>query len=307
MDLIKDDEIILADEKLAKNILNSKVDLLEYRAAKTYLLSKLSLDEYAKTLLYIAHKECSKVCSAEQGDLIIAESLELLDELDRDININVMRLREWYSFHFPELSDIISEGKEFVEQVIRVGNRKDYVLNKNLEDDKIYEIAKMSMGTEISQVDFEQIKLESESILAMYSQRESLSSFIFAKLNLICPNLVALAGELVAARLISRAGSLLHLSKCPAGTIQLMGAEKALCNARKSKSDTPKYGFIYNSPLIGQVPTHLKGKIARTLAAKIALAAKVDCFGGINTMGVDAKKKIENRLKSLIDAKKKKK
>ena len=311
--LIKSDKIFVADERLLTHIENASLNIEEYRNAKSYLVSKLPRDEYLQSLLAIAHKEGARICPIEQGDLLVAESLELLDELDKDINMNVMRLREWYSFHFPELSDMISDGKEFAEKVELVGMRKEFLLKKEKEectdvDNNILEAAKMSMGTEISEVDSEQMKADSRSIIAMYQQREELYTFIINKLNIVCPNLIALVGEIVAARLISKAGSLLNLSRYPAGTIQLMGAEKAFCAALKNKSDTPKYGFIYNSPLIGQVAAHLKGKFARTLAAKAALAIKVDCFGsGSSAMGKETRKRLEQRIKDISVSKKKRK
>lgn len=314
LELIGTDEIIVADEKLSEQLENASVDVSEYRSARTTLLSTFSNDEYFKSLLSVAHQAGAKTCPSEQGDLIVAESINLLDELDLNINLHVMRLREWHSFHFPELSDLISDGKEYVETVLRVGRRVNFIKEIEASADEISEkekrildAARMSMGTEISELDIDQIKKDADQILAMYSQREALSSFIFSKLNSICPNLVALVGELVAARLLSKAGSLLHLSRCPAGTIQLMGAEKAFNAAKKAKSDTPKYGFIYNCPIVGQAPPHLKGKMARTVAAKAALACKVDCFGGTRTMGIEAKRNIEKRLRILMESRKKKK
>src|ERR1700716_4491190 len=92
----------------------------------------------------------------------------------------------------------------------------------------------------------------------------------------IAPNLTVLVGELVGARLIAHAGSLMSLAKQPASTIQILGAEKALFRALKTKHDTPKYGLIYHASLIGQATGKNKGKMARVLAAKAALGLRVD-------------------------------
>jgi nucleolar protein 58 len=96
----------------------------------------------------------------------------------------------------------------------------------------------------------------------------------------IAPNLTCMVGELVGARLISHAGSLMGLAKHPASTVQILGAEKALFRALKTKQATPKYGLIYSSSIVGQSQIKFKGKISRVLAAKLALGARVDALGG---------------------------
>lgn len=71
-----------------------------------------------------------------------------------------------------------------------------------------------------------------------------------------------MVGELVGARLISHAGSLVNLAKYPASTVQILGAEKALFKAIKTKKNTPKYGLIYQASIVGQAATKLKGNKA---------------------------------------------
>lgn len=94
----------------------------------------------------------------------------------------------------------------------------------------------------------------------------------------IAPNLTAVVGELIGARLISHAGSLLNLAKHPASTVQILGAEKALFKALKTKHDTPKYGLIYHAQVVGQASTALKGKASRMLACQAALACRADAL-----------------------------
>ena len=76
----------------------------------------------------------------------------------------------------------------------------------------------------------------------------------------IAPNLTVLVGELVGARLIAHAGSLLNLAKHPASTVQILGAEKELFRALKTRQDTPKYGLIYHASMVGQAAPKHKGK-----------------------------------------------
>merc|ERR1719367_290626 len=119
----------------------------------------------------------------------------------------------------------------------------------------------------------------------------------------IAPNLTVLVGELVGARLISHAGSLMNLAKHPASTVQILGAEKALFKALKTKHDTPKYGLIYHAQLVGQTTTALKGKVSRMLAAKASLACRVDAFSEDTTssieIGMEQRLKVEARINQL--------
>lgn len=107
---------------------------------------------------------------------------------------------------------------------------------------------------------------------------QSLADYLHSKMNLVAPNLQALIGDAVGARLISHAGSLVNLSKYPASTVQILGAEKALFRALKTKGNTPKYGLIFHSTFIGRAGTKNKGRISRYLANKCSIASRIDAF-----------------------------
>merc|ERR1712126_380623 len=131
--------------------------------------------------------------------------------------------------------------------------------------------------------------------------RGQLWSYLKNRMVAIAPNLTTLVGELVGARLISHAGSLMNLAKHPASTVQILGAEKALFKALKTKHDTPKYGLIYHAQLVGQASSKLKGKVSRMLAAKAAIATRVDALGEeTNTdLGIEHRAKVESRIRQL--------
>ena len=120
-------------------------------------------------------------------------------------------------------------------------------------------------------------------------------------MNAVAPNLQSLIGEIVGSKLIAHAGGLTNLSKYPASTIQILGAEKALFRALKTKGKTPKYGLIFNSTFIGRAGLKNKGKISRYLANKCAIASRVDCFSEAPTakFGDALKGQVEERLKFL--------
>merc|ERR1712045_930850 len=117
-----------------------------------------------------------------------------------------------------------------------------------------------------------------EQIVEIQDYRQQLWSYLKNRMVAIAPNLTTLVGELVGARLISHAGSLMNLAKHPASTVQILGAEKALFKALKTKHDTPKYGLIYHAQVVGQASAPLKGKASRMLAAKAALACRADAL-----------------------------
>merc|ERR1712045_102513 len=140
-----------------------------------------------------------------------------------------------------------------------------------------------------------------EQVVEIQEYRDQLWSYLKNRMIAVAPNLTAVVGELVGARLISHAGSLMNLAKHPASTVQILGAEKALFKALKTKHDTPKYGLIYHAQLVGQASSKLKGKVSRMFAAKAAIATRVDALGEeTNTdLGIEHRAKVESRVRQL--------
>jgi nucleolar protein 58 len=218
-----------------------------------------------------------------------------------------MRVREWYGWHFPEMSKVIADNIQYAKVVRKMGYRKD-ALKSDLSDiiseeneNDVKEAAQTSMGTEISSEDLDNIKYLCEQVINISEYRTSLWEYLKNRMATIAPNLTTMVGELVGARLIAHAGSLMSLAKHPASTVQILGAEKALFRALKTKHDTPKYGLIYHASLVGQAAPKLKGKISRVLAAKTALAIRVDALGEASepSIAIEARAKVEKRLEEL--------
>merc|ERR1712176_1308647 len=231
---------------------------------------------------------------------------------DKEINTYAMRVKEWYGWHFPELQAILSENSQYAKLVLKCGMRPNFAksdLGEILDDETleaaVKEAAEVSMGTEIAELDIINIQALAEQVLSMSEYRAQLFEYLKNRMNAIAPNLTVLVGELVGARLISHAGSLMNLAKQPASTVQILGAEKALFRALKTKSDTPKYGLIYHASLIGQAAPKHKGKISRVLAAKASLAIRVDALTDETTeeidttIGYEGRAKVEARLRQL--------
>eukprot|EP00922_Rhytidocystis_sp_ex-Travisia-forbesii_P012549 GHVS01018911.1.p1 GENE.GHVS01018911.1~~GHVS01018911.1.p1 ORF type:complete len:587 (-),score=200.07 GHVS01018911.1:139-1710(-) len=306
-------------------------------------------------------------------DKPIMQSIALVDSLDKNINVFAMRVKEWYGWHFPELSKIVTDNQAYCEvaRVIRV--RDSFVLtdaftgdkhtkgklgglekkkkekttdevtmkaegegeggegmentdgvtmkeeegegevlatNKDAlvaacgsEDvaDEVMCASRTSMGQEITEMDMINIEHFARQVILLTTQRSNLHGYLNNKLNTVAPNLQTLLGDALAARLISHAGSLVNLAKAPASTIQILGAEKALFRALKAKTNTPKYGLLFQSSFIGRAGQKSKGRISRCLANKCSLAARVDQFApdglksnsakGLSATGEKKKKK----------------
>lgn len=273
------------------------------------LLAGLPKKEMTAMALGLAHSlsRYKLKFSPDKIDTMIVQAVCLLDDLDKELNNYVMRCREWYGWHFPELGKIITDNIAFVKVLKLIGTRENAsstdlsdILPEDLEE-KVKEAAEISMGTEIVEEDILNIQHLCDQIIEISSYRAQLYDYLRARMMAMAPNVTVLVGELVGARLISHAGSLINLAKHPASTVQILGAEKALFRALKTKKDTPKYGLIYHAQLVGQASTKNKGKISRSLAAKVALATRVDALGedGTFDLGAEHKAKLESRLRIL--------
>merc|ERR1719454_1032906 len=136
-------------------------------------------------------------------------------------------------------------------------------------------------------------------VVKLANMRKSLHNYLKAKMDLVAPNLCSLVGETVGARLISHAGSLTNLAKYPASTVQILGAEKALFRALKTRGNTPKYGLIFHSSFIGRAAAKNKGRISRYLANKCSIACRIDNFAETPTarFGEKLREQVEERLR----------
>jgi len=221
-------------------------------------------------------------------DKPIINCIALLDNLDKNINTFAMRVREWYAWHFPELAKIVTDNIAYakVSRVIGVRDNFDQARVEDLSEAagsedvaaEIIKAMKMSMGQDIVDMDMQNIDRFAGEVVSLALMRKTLHEYLKAKMDLVAPNLAALIGEIIGARLISHAGSLINLAKYPASTVQILGAEKALFRALKTKGNTPKYGLIFHSTFIGRAQQKNKGRISRYLANKCSIASRIDCF-----------------------------
>jgi nucleolar protein 58 len=279
------------------------------RANMDTLITGLEDDDLKAMTLGLSHSlsRYKLKFSADKVDTMIVQAIGLLDELDKEINTYSMRVREWFGWHFPEMGKIVTDNLQYAKCVLKMGIRShvknlDFsdILSEDVEA-SMREVCEVSMGTDISEEDVTNISALCEQVISLTEYRAQLFDYLKNRMNAIAPNLTVMVGELVGARLIAHAGSLMNLAKHPASTVQILGAEKALFRALKTKHDTPKYGLIYHASLIGQTAPKHKGKISRVLAAKTSLAVRVDALGDATeaTIGFDNRAKVEARVRQL--------
>jgi nucleolar protein 58 len=270
--------------------------------------------------------------SPDKVDTMIVQAIGLLDDLDKEINTYAMRLKEWFGWHFPELTHIVNDNLEYAkivqilqrrradndEEMDAIRDRLMAALENNEELVKeVIDASKVSMGVELEDDDVNNLQIMANQVVDMMEYRIQLFNYLQNRMRSIAPQLSMMVGELVGARLISHSGSLVNLAKQPSSTIQILGAEKALFRALKAAKankrsnatpKTPKYGLIYHASLIGQVSSAKnKGKISRLLASKTALAIRVDALSEETDdqgetepyFALENRRKIEDRIRVL--------
>jgi nucleolar protein 56 len=223
----------------------------------------------------------------QKRDLIVGQAIQTLDDLDRTLNLFIGRLREWYGVHFPELDRLIEKHETYARLVLDLGAKNDFTEEALIKEDlpknkaeQISRIAETSMGSDLVETDLAQIQGLSKNVLEMYKLRESMETYLEKTMDDVAPNTKTIVGALLGARLIAIAGGLENLAKRPASTIQVLGAEKALFRSIKTGARPPKHGLIFQHTLIHDAKRWQRGKIARAIAGKLAIAVRADAFGG---------------------------
>ncbi|KAF8333415.1 uncharacterized protein EI90DRAFT_3280370 [Cantharellus anzutake] len=275
------------------------------------LLRGLQAGDLAKAQLGLGHAYSrGKVkFNVHRADNMIIQAISLLDQLDKDVNTFHMRIREWYGYTFPELAKIVPDSLSYARAVRFIGSKS--TLNESKLDDltdilggdatlakNILDAARTSMGSDLNEIDAININHFAERTIGLAEYRHGLVVYLSEKMHAVAPSLSALLGERLGARLISHAGSLTNLSKYPASTVQILGAEKALFRALKTKGKTPKFGLLYHSPFISRAKANHKGRISRLLANKCSIASRIDCFSEKPTIkfGDALRQQVEERL-----------
>jgi len=246
--------------------------------------------------------------NVNRADNMIIQAIAILDKLKKDINTFAMRVKEWYGWHYPELHKVVVDNEKYCKLVLIIQHKEKVkdealpaileVVNDEAVAQKVLDGARVSMGGELSEVDMVNIQTFAQRVSRLIELRDQSQEYLQSKIGSVSPNLGALMGDVITARLISHAGSLTNLAKYPASTLQILGAEKALFRALKARGNTPKYGLIFNTWAISKAKGKNKGRISRFLANKAAIASRIDCFGEDRTkvFGEKLREQVDNRL-----------
>jgi nucleolar protein 56 len=213
-------------------------------------------------------------------DQFIMNTIGTIEEIDKVANALAKRLREWYSLFDPELEHAYNDHTAFVDAVLtRTSDR-----------------TADTMGGTLAAQDIEEIMRQATMVRDLYARRTAILEYTESVMRQHTPNLLAVAGGMIGAKLIQLAGGMERLSRLPASTIQLLGAETALFrHLRNRHARPPKHGIIFNHVLLQRAPRQARGRMARTIADKISIAAKVDYFHG-EFCGDTLTKQIEQKL-----------
>jgi nucleolar protein 56 len=236
--------------------------------------------------LAAAEEKISEESSRE--DLHLVHAIQGLDELDRFLNITTERVAEWYGLHFPELQALIADNVALAKLIVESGGQRanfdeEKLQGKGFSDKKIEAIftaAERSKGGTATERDMNRTVALAEVGLAVAAEREKLAEYVESTMKRIAPNTTDVAGATIGARLIAKVGGLDRLARLPASTIQVLGAEKALFRALRTGSRPPKHGILFQHEAVHTAPKWQRGKIARALANKIAIAARIDYYRG---------------------------
>jgi nucleolar protein 56 len=271
-----------------------------------------SIEEYRKEVKSVLDRLVEEELkeAVARRDMMIVHAVHVLEDLDKQINMVYTRCREWYGLHFPELADIVDDLEDYLMIVAEIGARRNFdeeklerIVGPKLAA-QIMERARNSVGADLSPEDEERVKDVAREGLRLIQLRKEQERYIEELMSAEAPNLSAVAGPILGAKLISMAGGLEKLARLPASTIQVLGAEKALFRFFRTGRGAPKHGVIFQSPLIHGSPKHLRGKIARALAATIAIAAKIDYFTR-EDRSAELREKLEKRLQEIREKYKK--
>jgi len=327
----KKDVIRVIDKELARNLKEEgfKVDasssnLELHRGVRmhlTKLVKGLEKPRLIQCQVGLGHSiSRKKMCDdPNRQDKPVTNSIALLDTLDKTVNLFAMRVREWYSWHFPELSKVVTDHETYAKLMTLIGSKEEFLArhkespeivlaeltavcegNEEIAEE-IITAAMNSMGQTVTNTDMIVEQGLASRVDQLYTTRKDLHEYMGRKLDVVAPNLKSVVGDMLAAKLIAHSGSVTNLAKAPASTIQILGAEKALFRALKTRGKTPKYGLLFSSSAISRAQGKNKGRISRFVANKCAIACRLDAFSDdrSNSRGLKLANEVEERLTQL--------
>lgn len=263
----------------------------EINLNKLDLIIKFGLSDNRDELTKILQKFAINLSSmkvketSEKLDIHLVQAVNTLDEMDEIINTISTRIREWYGLHFPELDYLLQNIITYSNIVRDAGSRENIskeLLTKLEVPEKKIEMIQLavskSQGGDLTIESSESLKVLASQVIKLSELRTNLSSTIENLMETLAPNLKNILTATIGARLIAKAGSLAKLAQMPSSTIQIIGAEKALFRALKTGARPPKHGLLFQHTSVNSAPKWQRGKIARAMSSKIAIAVRIDVY-----------------------------
>ena len=241
----------------------------------------------------------------EKRDQMIIKAVTIQEDLTKMFNILASHIREWYGFYFHELGKVVDDHELYLKLILELGRIENFTeenLEKIIKDkkliEKVLEAKEKAVPIKITEHDLERIKSICKLALELEEERRNVMKYLDELMSEAAPNIRSLVGPVIGAKLIRRAGGLEQLAKMPASTIQILGAEKALFRSLHGRGTPPKHGIIFQDPRIFKSPRWQRGKIARALAGKLAIAARVDYYTG-EYIGDELASSLERRIQEI--------
>jgi len=279
--------------------LEEKERVSVYKIATELYLNRTEVDSLMRKVNRVLSRERLKEVDRDQ---VLMQAVNSIDDIDEAVNRLVERLREWYSLHYPELDNLVASHDMYSKFVMEIGSRDNFRTAKlGVESNmaqKIVKASEESLGVEFNVEDLKAVKAFTGPIISLQQAKAEVETYIGTLMQEVAPNINALAGPLLGARIIALGHGLQRLATLPAGTIQMLGAEDAFFRFLKTGSRPPKHGIIFQLPAIRNAKRSVRGKIARNFAAKVALASRLDAYKGAY-MGDKLRESFEKRVKTL--------
>jgi len=295
--------LVEPDSPIAKEVREKSFDFAKKMGFRG---NRSEYNSYLAEVGLVLSRKLIKDELSEKDNLII-RAIDYVDHLNKSLNVLIPAVREWYSIYFPELDMIVEDHYLYAKIAGELGSRdkmtvealKRIGVSKELAE-KISKAASESIGADLSEEDLGVISTVAKRWMRLYETREQVEDYIERLMKEFAPNLSAVVSPLVGARLIAIAGGLQRLASLPASSIQILGAQKAIFLHLTRGTKPPKHGVLFQAKEVRTAPKKLRGKIARLLASKIAIAARVDAFGKGRFIGDKLRAEIDQRLKSLL-------
>ena len=317
----KFEEVYVSSESLMEKLASLSIRSRVASSSEVEMLDSKKLELLVESGLFKSYDEAleavreKSIWKAEQEvreqssrpDLHLSNAVQALDEIDRFLNILATRVKEWYGLHFPEIEGIVQDNITLCKFVGKFGRREN-IDEKGLKElgfsekkiNAIIVAKENSKGGSISEIDEGRIKSLASISLSLSKERERLSEYVDRQMEEIAPNVKSITGSTIGARLIAKAGGLQRLASMPSSTIQILGAEKALFRALRTGGRPPKHGILFQHQEVHGAPKWQRGKIARAIANKVAIASRIDTYGsGLSPELVSSLKKSISRIKEI--------